>query len=88
MFYHEEKKALVPNDFEPKYEKLLYFLYIFQKFESYNNYMAVISVSGRPNRVHRALANIWLVQRDFLVHPGCSWDAVAVDWLLSEKGGA
>ena len=52
MFYHEEKKALVPNDFEPKYEKLLYFLYIFQKFESYNNYMAVISVSGRPNKVH------------------------------------
>ena len=52
MFYHEEKKALVPNDFEPEYEKLFYFLYIFQKFEFYNNYMAVISVSGRPNRVH------------------------------------
>ena len=54
MFYHEEKKALVPNDFEPEYEKLLYisYKYIFQKFESYNNYMAVISVSGRPNRVH------------------------------------
>ena len=51
MFYNEEKKALVPNDFEPEYEKIIiFFLYIFQKFESYNNYMAVISVSGR----HRA----------------------------------
>ena len=46
----KKKKALIPNDFEPEYEKLSYFLYIFQKFESYNNYMAVISVSGR----HRA----------------------------------
>ena len=31
MFYHEEKKDLVPNDFEPEYKKLSYISYTFFK---------------------------------------------------------
>ena len=60
MFYYEEKKALVPNDFDPEYEKLSYISYTFSKnLNPITTIWPLFPFQGDTEQsTHRALANI------------------------------